>query len=758
MKLLAVTLIATLAISGIGLLLNMQIRGQKPAVLDWQYPDAGRVIPLSRNARVTATSGKGVKNITDDNTNTFWQSDAPFPTNYLTRKDQNLLLDQAGGNHCTLTGKAIPTAATDGNPESGVTIDADTGNAQFTLQLEQPQQLLLVGVKAGFSGSLQMTAVTTSGKTTILHWFEQHENYALIRFQVHEVSAIKALNIISPKPFTLFELAALNSLPDEFALLDLGKQQLIGIIETRHWATNPAAVVKTNLLLSKDGLQWVQAAALQPATTGKITNILTPPAEARYVKLQHTLADADWVKAEIWEITVYDSNGPFGPMPPPKPQQHTMRKLLGVNGIWGWGYNQSSNNLPSGKGPQLFVRVADCARNYHNLDWDVTDPDHTPQFDLMALGKGTEAQPWLNWDTEYAAWKTAGLPAQVSVQFTNASHPAGIWNNAYTAAYNYGYAFARHFGSTHGNGLVTAIEIGNEPWDYAPDFYHTVFKGMARGVKDADADLKVLPCALQAHAPNTPESGVNNYIATMLTPDSAPLLDALNIHAYSYVYNEAGMRIATYPEHSCSEMRSVLSMLRFGKANLPGIPVQLTEWGWDSSSSAEDCLHSECVTENEQALYAVRGALMSARMGLDRLFWFFYANGKGESSIFNRSGLTESVQAGGSPKQAFRAMAALIYLLGNTSFCNVLQEGNNGWIYAMCNPAGQVTHLVAWLPIAGNSAATAKVTFACLQKPVSAWVINGLTASGYGQAPLPVYENGLITARLSAQPLVIELQ
>lgn len=757
MKLLAVTLIATVVLSGIGLLVNLQQAGHKMPARLWQYPNAGMIIPLSHNARVTVTSGKGVKNITDDNTDTFWQSDAPFPDNYLTRNEQNLLLNSANSNNCTLTGSAAPQSATDGNPETGVKIVNNTENARFTLQLRQPQQLLLAGVKAGFSGSLQLMAITQSGKTTVLHRFEQQENYVLIRFPVQETAAIKALSLISPQPFTLYELAALNSLPAEFAVLDLGKQQSIGVIETRHWVTNPAAVVKTDLLLSTDGVKWVQAAALNPAAMGKTTTVLNPAATARYLKLQHTISNTNWAKAEIWEITVYDHDGPFGAMPPPKPQQHTMRQLLGVNGIWGWGHNQCSSNLPPGKGPQLFAKVASCARNYHNLDWDVTDPDHPPQFNLMSLGKGTEAQPWLNWDTEYAAWKTAGIPAQVSVQFTNASHPEGVWSKPYTAAYNYGYAFARHFGPTHGNGLVNALEIGNEPWDYTPGFYHTVLSGMAHGAKDADAALKVLPCALQAHRPNTPESRVNNYIETMLTPDTAPFIDALNVHAYSYLYNEQGTRTATYPEHSCSEMRSVLCMLRFGKANLPGIPIQLTEWGWDSSSSAEDCVHSECVTENEQALYAVRGALMAARMGLDRLYWFFYANGTGASSVFNRSGLTESVQAGGTPKQAFSAMAALMHLLGNTRFCNVVQETTNGYIYAMCNPNGQVTHLVAWLPLAGNNPGTASVAFNCLQKPVSAWAINGLTASGYTREPLPTFENGKITVTLSAQPLVIEL-
>ena len=58
--------------------------------------------------------------------------------------------------------------------------------------------------------------------------------------------------------------------------------------------------------------------------------------------------------------------------------------------------------------------------------------------------------PWLNWDTEYARWVAANVTVHVSVQFTASDFPVSVWNQPHHAAHQYGQAFARHFGPTHG--------------------------------------------------------------------------------------------------------------------------------------------------------------------------------------------------------------------------------------------------------------------------------------------------------------------
>ena len=47
----------------------------------------------------------------------------------------------------------------------------------------------------------------------------------------------------------------------------------------------------------------------------------------------------------VWGIDAYDQFGRWGPPPVAVPQQRTFRQLLGVNGIWGWGFNDYSSDL-----------------------------------------------------------------------------------------------------------------------------------------------------------------------------------------------------------------------------------------------------------------------------------------------------------------------------------------------------------------------------------------------------------------------------
>jgi hypothetical protein len=173
----------------------------------------------------------------------------------------------------------------------------------------------------------------------------------------------------------------------------------------------------------------------------------------------------------------------------------------------------------------------------------------------MANGGGTEVHSWLNWDREYGVWKGAGFPVDVSIQFANDDMPAAIWDDPYMAAYNYGYAFARHFGPTYGTGHVELLEIGNEPWDYTADFYRTILRGMAAGAKAGDPALRVMPAAFQAIRSAPTINGEGTYLGTRLTSVEAPWIDALNMHVYSYLYTREGERIAI-PLPTCRANRS----------------------------------------------------------------------------------------------------------------------------------------------------------------------------------------------------------
>ena len=81
-----------------------------------------------------------------------------------------------------------------------------------------------------------------------------------------------------------------------------------------------------------------------------------------------------------------------------------------------------------------------------------------------------------------------------------------------------------------------------------------------------------------------------------------------------------------------SIFREILQIIRFRDANLPSLPIYVTEYGWDSPGGGEVCYSqmTRCVSEWDQAVYLARGLLMLARLGMQRATVFFYANTNGK--------------------------------------------------------------------------------------------------------------------------------
>jgi len=142
-----------------------------------------------------------------------------------------------------------------------------------------------------------------------------------------------------------------------------------------------------------------------------------------------------------------------------------------------------------------------------------------------------------------------------------------------------------------------------------------------------------------------------------------------------------------------SSLQSLNSILRFRDAVLPGLPVYLTEWGWDSAGGGQSCdppperstqaPFPECVSERSQALYAVRGALVLARKGLSRATWYFYANtdltstawdSAGGTGVFARSGLVAVNATRFVPELAHYALQTFVALLGSARFLSAVRR------------------------------------------------------------------------------------
>ncbi|GIV33198.1 MAG: hypothetical protein KatS3mg031_0733 [Chitinophagales bacterium] len=714
-------------------------------------PHAGVIPSYTWKATVTVSSGGNAHLVVDHDENTAWQSAAPLPQGFVGRKDQNFFLHASVAGWCKSSGDGSISPATDGNLNTSATI---SGKSTFWFEVGFPAQMVhSISLKWHSETQMEMYIFHTTGDSQRVAVLLPSDSYKWKRFPIG--TTIKGVKLICRKTFRIFEISAITQPLKENVVLDLGAPKSISWVETRHWAGGKAK--ETELLASNDLITWTSLAKLNPAAHHRVTTYLPYPVKARYLKVEHTLEETDYAKVFIWEINAWDADGPYGPMPPPKRSGEPLQQLLGINAIWGWGFDRYAVNLAADSGPQKFSALFRHARNFHDMKWDVTDPDIIPDYAAMPV-KGTQAMKWLNWDREYQAWKDAGLTIQASIQFTGKTFPQADWENPYRAAYNYGYAIARHFGPTAGNSLIEGIEIGNEPWDYAASFYREVLLGMARGIKEADPAIEVFPCALQSAFPYEERPQGGNFAGARLTEQAIPYIDGLNVHHYSYVQNEKGLRIGIFPEHPQSTLRAIFNDLRFRDANMPGKKIFVTEWGWDSAGAGEDCRHSECVSEQAQALYAVRGALFFIRLGVDRLFWYFFANGTG--GLYSRCGLLGSKKTGFAEKQSFRALQALVLHSGRDYFLDVLREDDAAWVYLMGDSAGNPTHLIAWRPVSADDTNTNVIHLPFTSEAESVWLIDGQSAQGTLRNTLVHSDRPSKTMHITvaATPVIIHLK
>ncbi len=719
--------------------------------LAWD-PDAGLIPPWTDEATVETSSNPDLsERVLDGDDNTNWTSGSCFPSGFLSRAELNPLALACAAGRCTLSGAGSPDGATDADVYTGASAALSGGSASLRVELAAAQLLDEVAFR-GFGGTIDVSVETASGGLLSVGTYTSAEAYTLQRYAA-PTEAVAAVLLTATSGFTVTEVGAYRGPCLEWATVDLGLARPVGVVRSRHWAGGKG--LSSALYGSLDGLAWTLLADLDPEALGAVETRLPADPELRYLKVEHEVSPEDYAKVYVWELDAWDHDGETGPMPSFSGAVAPLSEMIGVNGIWGWGTSGYSDSLPPGEGPERYTAVAPHARNYHNLGWDITDPDHVPAYEDMATS-GTEAQWWLDWDREYDDWAAAGLDVTASVQFTARDAPAASWDDPYTAAYTYAEAMARHFGPTAGTGSLTAIEAGNEPWDYPADFYNEVLSGFVDGAKAGDPAMRVLPCALQAHDPDAETEAGGHYIGARVDEATAASLDALNIHAYSVRNDEAGVRVGVPPEDAGSSSRQVLNLLRWRDTNTPGLPVWLTEWGWDSDGAGETCSNSECVSEAAATAYAQRGALLWNRLGLERATWFFYANISGCDTLFCRSGLTGTVEGGFAPKGPYQALAALRALLGEARVVGVIEESDAAWVYLLGGADGVPTHLVGWTPTDPAEGATATVDVPRPEAPRRAYTLPGTSAEP-AEAPLPTVTDGAIRLTLGALPLYVEL-
>ncbi|KAL3874655.1 hypothetical protein ACJMK2_037637 [Sinanodonta woodiana] len=744
-------------------------------VAPWD-PDAGIVKSMTKlsGVQVWATSNNdSAHKVLDNDDNTQWTSNNCLPMDYISRSDQNILYGLCPERcHSNNPQDQDLDKITDGMTITATKINPWTENVRkASFQIILPESTIQVlSIWGIYKDNTKVITVDGSGHETDIRLLNVTDSYHEIR--INNLSGVSVLKIESPHDFILKEISALGTKGcAERIVIDLGQVQRIGVVRTRHWAGAKAAV-SAKLVMSNDQKVWTTVKELVPDALGAVETVLSPPVEYRYIAVDYEVFSANYRHVYCWEIDAWGEHSKWGPVPTPVPQENTVREILGVNGIWGWGHNIYSDSITAGEGPYLYNQISSHARNYHNLNWDVLDPDFSPRFEQMAKSHGTNATWWLNWDREYSTWQKAGLYVDVSLQFTAKDFPESSWNTPERSAFQYGEEFASHFGQAIGNGFVDAVEVGNEPWDYHSGFYASLLKAMASGIRAVDTNITVLSGAFQAHDENADNPPSGNYIGTRVKEDAIGNVSVLNTHAYSFISTENGQRIATYPENQSSTFNSIRNILRWRDTNCPSKPIWLTEWGWDSDGENEACKNSECVSENAQALYGVRGLLMITRHQIQKATWYFYANLDNCDTLFCRSGLTSSKMHNFTKKAVFQAFETVLQMIGDKYFLNVFKEDSGGYVYLfgqqMNNPDAtsnkvksfeKATHIVAWLPVDAANTTSTSIT---MDLPRAVNVLNGWRITGATPPKLKATEDITVdgshmSLNISSRPLIVEI-
>lgn len=632
------------------------------------------------------TNPVGIAAIFDEDNNTFWESAALLPHGWVGVPSANLWLD---GQRFLVENQNKYAAAFDGNADTA----ADIKDDEFLLNI--PKNATAIGFKFGSKATV-ILEILQNGKVTQTQTFQAADSYKFHTLTLPAGNNLQ-VKINSVNSFQIFEIACRPAELRERVLLDFDR---VSPLQYLQLSDNRATDAVQNLRIYVQKNKYEKEEVVYENIREDLIKF-DAEKQAAFVILEYTLAEKDWQKVRINEVTAYDRSGLYGKRKTAQKSKMPLKDLLGVNGYWSFGYDRYSKFIPPGEGPDLYAPLVSHFRTYHDMTWDVKDPDDPIDFTKMKIS-GTPAMEWLDWDKEYADWQATGVKIQASLQFFRFAPEA--WSRAEQSAYNYAYAYARHFGPTQGNGLISTIEVGNEPWKYDAATYRKIITGMVRGAKDGDPAIEVFPCALQAAEPKFEQTAeFKNYVDARIPREIYPLLDGMNIHYYSYDNHNVYKQKTLPPESSASTWREITAAINWRDRHLPGKKIYLSEWGFESAGGGEDCTHRQCIPEAEAAAFAVRGALQAHRLGLDRATWYYYANETGKSRLYARAGLTASADAGFQKKQTYYAFAAMVEELGDLHFVKVYRESDAVWGYYYGDKNGKISHLILWRPTRLNA-------------------------------------------------------
>ena len=390
--------------------------------------------------------------------------------------------------------------------------------------------------------------------------------------------------------------------------------------------------------------------------------------------------------------------------------------------------------------PDLYRPVTSVVRDYHSIGWDLGDsPNNAATFPMTRDG--------VNWLDLYGTWKEKGYRIDVTVQFDGLAPETWTPTNEFA----YGEAFARYFGPSGPLPMVDSVEIGNEPAEFNEIQYRSMFENMARGVRKADPKLKIVTCA----AALGKQDKYSKDVACLSGLES--LIDVVNVHTYPFVEGYPTW-LRSYPEDpKINYLKQAEQMIQWRNAHVPGRPVWVTEFGYDSTTKPNkktgDFVKWVGNSDEQQAQYIVRSYLVFSEMDIDKAYLYFF-NDSDDPQLHGSSGLTRDYK----PKPSFYAVAHLQKTLGDFRFDRALLR-DQGAVYAFQFRSVKNTNRyiwVVWSPTGSNR--TADVALPNPKGKVIQAERMPLSADDAEQVPFKVGSNGQINLTIGERPIYLTIQ
>ncbi len=439
------------------------------------------------------------------------------------------------------------------------------------------------------------------------------------------------------------------------------------------------------------------------------------------------------------------------------------------------------------------ARVADWIRWYTYMEWTTDRPG--------AFHFAPTLIPAFDFDNWFGTWHRAGLkvslclnqpPAYCSSFQANGNRggppdkypPCG--NTAGTHPLDYAdYAeWVRQLTARYGRrgtGVVDALEIFNEPnlteeWG---GWRHDACPRTHRDWCDADvaqyaACLKAAYVFAKKADTAMPVSGGvtagfdEAYFDGLQANGGIEFLDALNFHTY---VGEDGSKGPGHPPEYRHAFRAFCQKAAgWRDTHAPGLPLWLTEVGWDAHDEKVRPPTFIGATLREQADWLVRAYVIGAEY-LDRVFWFIAADGKPgmATTQFDNCGIVHAYGERNPkgppsvrPKPAYWWMALMKKEIGGLDYAATLAYNDAGaFAYLFRDPASRGGVIVAWCADAGKPVSAGKMlkrrAIPLMGSPTACTQVTPKTGSAKGTRQELRIRDGQVLVDLSETPVFLEL-